>query len=552
MAENNTYDINFLLSALLKKIVVPTEFHNKCQAIEEMLEDDVAGIVDTLTDFSVQSADVDWSIETANDRFTSKLKNWLNNINRDYKGRIPRGIGALAQEYFKERWKGSSFPILKITEWKTWEGIKVPSKMFFVDGGSVYAKDIDNDTTTKKLIGYDYYLGSDMEEKLNEGVIISNPYGRWYDKYPNPYLIKRGIYHNFKIIQSLKDKETEILDQVIPFLLSIKKGFKGTTPDESKTYSNEELKQVVQDIRDLIKDVKNPKTKNSKIPVRATNFDEELNQLIPDLKAIFEAGLFTVAERNILSGLGFIDIAEAVSVSRRESILNPKAFIKEIEKAVKDFQNTILKELIFRIIEQNKGAHRKYVNSEIYIAHTPIHIFQTHEFKNQMRLCWERGQLSNQTYCEVVGEVSYKTEVLRREKETKDGLQYTMYPPIRENREGQGIDIPGEEPIKETPKKKEKDTDVNGKPIPQDKLTDKDKYDIGKIKLETAPYTKITDLPPAVRKKLSPAKQRAWLKIFNNAYRFMMKKTGDAKRSESYAFRVAWSQIKQVKSKKSK
>ena len=42
------------------------------------------------------------------------------------------------------------------------------------------------------------------------------------------------------------------------------------------------------------------------------------------------------------------------------------------------------------------------------------------------------------------------------------------------------------------------------------------------------------------------------MKIFNNAYRFYLKKFGDAKKAETLAFRTAWSQIRQVKSKKRK
>lgn len=921
MSEDNIYDINWLLSSMLNKIIVPTEFHNRCKAVEEMLESDVAGIVDTLTDFSVQSADLDWSIETANDRFTSKLKNWLGNINKDYNGRIPRGIGALAQEYFKERWKGSSFPILKIVEWKTWEGIKVPSKMFFVDGSSVYAKSIDNDNMTKKLIGCDYYLGRETKEKLDKGVIITKPFSRWHKDYPNPFLIKRGVYFNWKIIESLKDKESEILSQVIPFLLSIKKGFKGTTPEESKTYTDPQLKQVVQDVRDLIKDVKNKKTKDGKIPVRATNFDEELTQLIPDLEAIFKASLFTVAERNILSGLGFIDIAEAVSTSidkrekvlvkhnntikniavgnldnelkksdnlkvptydngemkwknaklwkhhyegqmyrifsdegkdfvettanhsimvwkdgnliskradelktgdnllilnkfldnnkyqniiyydrlgsnqskkvrnkreiivdeevgyllgfylaegcttkcsvnisntnkdlinkiksitieklhkkpyiykcktecerwknvydfrihsmslsewfkknfntgasnkeipdiifnspnsvkekflegylagdghllerdkiwtsstasinlakdlmllakmigynpylrvhtlknrkwniayiirytkninriptniipnrklsnsgylknaqelkefflnlpkdwvikkvsniekyeyndmvydlevednptfvagtgilvhnsRRESILNPKAFIQEVKKGVKDFKNNILRELIFRIIDENKGAHRKYVNSEIFISHTPIHIFQTSEFKNSMRLLWKNGQLSNETYCSVVGEVDYRAEVNRRKKEIESGEEIIMYPHYTQNLE----DKESFEEIKRQQEfyKEEKIEDKNGKPLPPDKTEpeQKEEYDIGKKELEIAPYKTVKELPSSVRKVLSPSLQSVFRKVFNSAY--------EKYHNDSRAFRIAWGVIKKI------
>jgi len=483
MSDNNNLNINFLLSALLKKIVVPTEFHNRVSAVREMLEDDVSGIVSTLSDFSVQSSDVDWSVETANNQFTKKLKNWLDNLNRDFNGRIPRGINALAQEYYKERLV-SSFPILKIVEWKNFEGIKVPSKMFFVDGESVYSKAIDNDNITKKLIGYDYYLGREMKEKLEKGVIITNPYGRWYDEYPNPYLIKRGVYHNWKIIQSLKNKQTDILEQIIPYLLLIKKGFKGNTIDESKSYTNEELKAVVKQFQDLITDLKTVKAgdKSVKSPTRATNFDEELTHLIPDLEAIFKASLFTVAERSILSGMGFIDIAEAVSSSRRESILNPKAFIQEVKTGVKDFQNTILKELIYRIIEQNKSSHRKYVNSEIYIAHTPIAVFQTQEFKDSIRQLYDRGRISSQTAVELIAETSFGTEVMRREKEEKEGINKKMFPVVTKNQEGTGA----------VTNKEVKTEDKNEKELPDDKVDEieKQEYDIGKKEIKTKKKSK--------------------------------------------------------------
>ena len=62
-----------------------------------------------------------------------------------------------------------------------------------------------------QLINYDYYLGKAGKNKLNKGVLFSRPYGRWFDKYPTPYLIKRGVYHNWKIIQSIKLRSIEQL-----------------------------------------------------------------------------------------------------------------------------------------------------------------------------------------------------------------------------------------------------------------------------------------------------------------------------------------------------
>jgi len=589
--------VNFALSLLLKKIVVPSDYENQCKAVKELQMDDVSGLVDSLTDFAVQSANVDFSIETDNVQFTKILKKWLDRVNLDYP-QIPSGIQALAKEYFQVRWKYSSFPVLKIAEWDEMDGITVPTKMFFVDGQSIIARDIDEGDENLKVTNYDYYIGSKKEDKfkLEKNCIFARPYGRWFDKYPVPYLIKRGVYHNFKIIQSLKNMQSKILDQIIPYLLLIKKGTEGLAKENIKTYSQPELQEIVAQFQSLMDEVKSTKVgeKNVRSPIRATNFDEDIKHLIPDLGTIMKPELFAQAERNILSGLGFIDVIQGISDTRKESVLNPKAFVTEVKSGVEGFRG-ILKELVF-LIQQKNAKHTKYINSEFYIEASPVRAFQTDEFKNQMRLLWERGQVSDQTYCEMVGEVTFKTEVHRREKEAKEGTDYTMYPHVRENKEGVGIDIPGVETT-------DKDTDKDGNPIDNDKIDDKEKYNIGakftcscpkcgtkktapegkhcnkikcpkcgssmrranrpgtgrpdkspnakktKAELVTAPYTKITSLPSEVKKKLTPTKQRAWMKIFNNAYKLYMKKYGDSKKAETLAFRTAWSQIKMVKSK---
>ena len=200
--------LNFVLSMMLKKIVVPSDFHNQVKVVRMIQEDDVSGLVDSLTDFAVNTACVDFNIETDNEKFTEILEDWLFTLNQGYNGKTPVGLKPLAKEYFKERWKYSSFPVLRISEWEsTKNGIILPTKMFFVDGESIHAKDV-NDSDVLTVGSYDYYLGKNMENKMEKGYIFSRPYGRWFDKYPTPYLIKRGIYHNWKIIQSLKIKTT--------------------------------------------------------------------------------------------------------------------------------------------------------------------------------------------------------------------------------------------------------------------------------------------------------------------------------------------------------
>jgi len=586
--DNGTF-INYALSLLLKKITVPGDYHNQVKAVKEMLMDDMSGIVDSLTDFAVNSASVDYTLESDNEKFADILQRWLNKINIAYKGRIAPGIKEIAKEYFKERWKSSSFPILKVAKWEVGEGgLILPTKMFFIDGEDIWAKEKeeDNDLT---LFSYDYYIGKKEEDKykLEKNCLYARPYGRPFDKYPTPYLIKRGVYHNFQIIKSLKAHQTKVLDQIIPYLTLIKKGSEGLAKNNIKTYSNKELQQVVEDMQDLVDEMKSTKVGDKAVqsPIRATNFDEEIKHLIPDISTMFDSKLFSQAERNILAGLGFIDIAQSISDSRRESVLNPKVFIEEVKSGVEDFKNQILKPLLYEIQEKNK-RNKKYMNTKIIVTSSPVRGFMSDNFKQELRLLWKHGQLSDQTYCEMVGEVEFATELHRREREAKNGIDEIMYPHITENKEATGIDLPGDEP-------EDEDTDENGEPKDRDKIDDKEKFDVssnqceclkcgnklstdkhcneincpkcggrmrrvgrpgtgrpdkspnakGKSEKElvTAPYSKPADLPARIKKNLSPSLQRTFIRIFNNAYKQY--------ENDTKAFRVAWSAIKKIAKK---
>ena len=496
--------VNFALSLLLKKIVVPSDYENQVKAVKELQMDDISGLVDSLTDFAVQSASVDFSIETDNEQFTKILKKWLDRVNLDYP-QIPSGIQALAVEYFKVRWKYSSFPVLKIAEWKEMDGITVPTKMFFVDGQSIVARDINEEDQNLKVTNYDYYIGEKKEPKykLEKNCIFARPYGRWFDKYPVPYLIKRGVYHNWKIIYSLKNMQSKILDQIIPYLLLIKKGTEGLATQNIKTYSQPELESVVEEMQFLMNEIKssNAGDKSVKSPVRVTNFDEKIEHLIPDLKTIMQPILFAQAERNILSGLGFIDVIQGISDTRKESILNPKGFVTEIKSGVDGFKG-ILKELVF-LIQDHNTRHNKYANGTFYVTASPVNTFMTDTFKQEIRLLWKHGQLSNRTYCELVGETEYQTEIHRRDKEAKQGVDETMRPHMTDNKEGVGIDIPGEKPISD-------DVDKTGKPKDKDKIDDKEKFKMSKKHLEgTSEITPIVKrITGVVKKKVKRGKKR--------------------------------------------
>jgi cation transport regulator ChaB len=540
--DNNVY-LNWVLSALLRKVVVPSEFHDQVEAVKLMLKDDVSGLVDALTDFAVDTATVDFSIESENQNLTNILQEWLYTLNSGYEGKVPVGIRELAKEYFKERWKHSSFAVLKIAKWEKIGEFMLPTQMFFVDGGSIWAQDKDNTDENLDLLNYDYYLGKGEDAPLDKNVIFAKTNGRWFDEYPTPYLVKRGVYHNWKIVQSLKDKEVKILDEVIPYFMLIQKGTEGLATSGTKTYSDEELKQVKEQFQQLMDDTHSVETseeqRDRKTPVRATNFDEEIKHVIPDLETIFKPILFQQTERNILAGLGFIDVVQGISDSRRESVLNPKAFIEEVKSGVEDFKQ-ILKQLVLLIIEQNK-THIKFVSKKFYVMSSPVKAFMTDDFKAMIRSLYDRGLLSKQTTVELGAEVEFRTEKHRRKKEVSEGLEVEMYPPVVQNKEGTGADTLGTQ---------EKVNDTEEEEIPEEKKNEVEKqnYNIGKEgqkkeeeELEVAPYNNIGDLPSQIKNNMDSDLQSVFVRVFNNAY----KQYG----SDIRAFRISWSVIRNIAKK---
>ena len=425
---------------LLTKSTVPTDFHAQASCIDLMLKSDNSGLIDSLVDFMVSSALTKFSIETMSEEVNLKetLNNWLEFINEDYRGQgIEVGIRGLAKEYFKERWKGASFPILKIAKWETINNYLLPTKAFFIDGSSVYAQDKDNNEMLE-LINYDYYLGNiftPANKLAGDKVIITKPFCRWFDKYPVPYLIKRGVYQNWKTLDTIKNKQQQLIEQVIPYLLLIKKSTEGLLHDKVKAYTEPELKQVVEDYKKIQSKLDYLTAETNKTPIRATNADEELQHIIPKLDDLFKRELFLEGDRAILSGLGFIDVIDGVSSSRRESVLNPKPFISEINNGVEDFK-VIIKDLLASIKYNNEKDHRKYTNIKVEILSSPIKTFMSDEFKKVLVQSYDRGNLSKETFLELVPEVDIRTELYRRKVESKTGVEEDLYPHIVRNDEG--------------------------------------------------------------------------------------------------------------------
>ena len=455
--------LNFMISS----INVPEGFQEQANSIKSMLSDDVSGLVDSLSDFMVSSASVGFTIEAGNDKLTSILKKWLDKVNFGYNGLVPIGINELSKEYFRERWKMASFPVLKVAKWELFDGLLLPTKMFFVDGGSIHAYD-KKESNEIQLINYDYYLGEKNTKgtnKLEKNVIFSKPNCRWFDKYPVPFLIRRGIYHNYKIIESIKQQEERTLSRVIPYLLHITKG--GDLKNMVKTYSDPQLQDISDQFKQLTKDIK----QNNGAGIRTANFDENIKHLIPDLTTLFTPVLFASAEKNILSGFGYINLAEALTSSGKSAILNPKGFIEEVKDGVSGFKQ-ILSQLVYQIQDKNRKDHSKYMNDKFHIISSPVKGFMTDEFKRLVRVMYDRGRISSQTAVELVAEVDFETEVMRREREDKNDIQKKMYPVITQNQEDKS--------------QVSDELDKNDKIIPDDKKNkvEKQEYENASVELK--------------------------------------------------------------------
>jgi len=546
---SNGLFLNYLLSALYRRVIVPNDFHTQSIAIMEMMRNDVSGLVNSLTDFQVHAATgVEYHIHTGNNALDKILKEWLHSLNSEYNGKIPSGVHPLANQYYQERWKGSSFPILKIIDWSEQGGLLLPSKLAFVEGGSVYSRRVSLDQNYVDLCGYDYFLGRrrDDADKLEKNCIITKPFCRWHNEYPVPYLIKNGVYYNWKLIQSLKDKQAMILDQILPYLLTVQKGTEQLAIQKDINYDDDKLKKVAGQIEEVIQrmnDFQFDGQRKSKTPIRVTQFDEEIKHLIPDLGTILKQDLFTVFEKGILCGMGFIDVADAVSSNRKESILNPKAFIQEVNSGVTDFAQ-IVKDMTLMIKNKNKDA-TKYTNLEWKVKTTKPQIFITSDFRDMMLSIYNRGGISKKTLVETVGDCDYHHEVEQRSHEAKSGDEWLMFPPVTQNVEQVGLMYPENPP--DNPKGgSQKDTEKDMKTT-QEKLSPdaKQKYNKASIildGLEGSPYHNIAQIPPEVKKHLPGLKaQRKWLATFNSAYSYQLGKTGgDKKKAETYAFKIAY------------
>ena len=437
------------------EIIVPEDFYTQVYEVKEVLESDISGIVNTMLDFAINCAAVEYTIETDNEKFTELISDWFKQININLLGRIPTGIKPLAKEYFRERWKNSSLLLLR-TKWENVEisGTKLymPTKMWFVDGMNVI---IENEDPETRIIGTeDYYLRINSKNKVtlptdnkDEFIFVQKPFDSWSSIYPIPFLIQRGLYKNLKLYDLLSKKGEKFIAKALDYLLMLKKGTERLALEGGAdyTYSKEDLTKVKDEFKAMMSDAKN----TAGTPTYVTNFDTMMEHVTPDYSKVMNENVYAPLEKRLLAGLGLIEVVEGVASTRREGILNPKPFISEVENGIQDF-TSLLTDVATLIKQKNQKEHPKYFGEKLQLHYTPIKTFISDTLRDHLRSCYDRGVISKQTYAEVVGQVDFDIEATRRtsEKETKqDDL---FYPPVITNQEQYANDT-SKQPLKPIP-----------------------------------------------------------------------------------------------------
>jgi len=509
------------------EITVSDDFHDRCGYVAEIRDNDVTGIINTVIDYSINSAsEAKFRVECSEESLEDLLNLWLEQININING-VPTGLHELAKEYYKERWAGSSLCLLKVDKWKSItkgaNSITVPTVLYFVIGGSVYIK--RSNAKNYKLGTDKYFLDPEMKanEISTDMSIIQKPFGRWFTEYPTPYLIKQGVYKNWKAIEVLQNKGNEVITKILPYLFLMEKGTEAMYLQNKGEYTDKDLKDMVNNFKDA---VERYNKEGAKLPVTGVPFDQKYQHLIPDLLPILREELYAQGSRSILSGLGFIDVVQGVSSTRKESVLNPKPFVAEVNAGVDGFK-AILMDIIGLIIKENKGSHKKFFSDNTYlkIVSSPLKI-NVETLIDSLRSAFVYGTISIQTYQEILG-IDPEQELERMKKEMADGLRDLYYPHLIQNTE-RDPDANITVPPKVTKKQEEKQVEKEKKPENMQEA-------VAQENLETAPYDKLADLPPAV-KKYPEGAQKVFMEVFNSIYN----ETHD----ESRAFAGAWSKLK--------
>jgi cation transport regulator len=532
MSENyNNYLWQQIFTELLQsrlKIVVSKEFHKQVEQIDLLLSNDKTGIVSTIVEFMIQSATTNFQFESGNDTLDAILKGWTNQLNLGISQDIPTGLRPLTQQYLRERWR-SSFIALNVN-WEKKDDYYLPSEMWLTDGKSVYV-----DGTENKLGGYVYSIGKEQEKKLitnaNKSILIRKPYNAWFDKYPTPYLIKKGALYHALVKNELVSRQSDVINSIIPHILAIKAG-NDTFAKAGEMPTKPELEALKEQVKEMADNYRYSREKGGNYG--AFPYDVTIENIIPDLTKILNDTIVSPSNKNLLFALGLVEL-EGFSSTRQEAILNPKVLVEEVKNAVNDWAD-LLEDVLFLILEKNKKAHPKVANSSARVVPGTVKAFMTNDMRVMLRSLFDRGTIGHQDILENTTDLDFQISFNRRKKEQGE-INDVLYPHIIQNLENDIRDI---DPLKNnSPEQKKSEKDISASLEDADTKEIENYLNLGRnMEYLQAPYENVDQLPDAVKNHLPIPAQLIFLRVVNQALK-------DGK-SESDAFRLAWGVVKKT------
>lgn len=509
-----------IISMLSVEAIKPAKtFHKQVCDVQNILSSDSSGLANTIIDYIVDCvANVRYEAETDNANLTKELNAWLKNINSALRGKnIEVGVNGLARQYAKEIIANSSMALLRTVKSDSDKALPLPDLMWLVDGKDVYTVSADD----KEIGKQEYILRTGKSSQINlpkldgEMIFVQMPFERWGEKYPTPFIIRRGIWKNLKVLELISDKGEEIVRKAIAYFFSILKGNAALVNSQhGGIYGSEEIAKIREHWVEFQQDASSGKT-----PTAITNFDTAYEHIIPDYKKAIDQALLVPSQRKILMGFGLIEVLEGTgTASRREAVINPKPFIAMVNGLINSYCS-----LLKDVIESSESFGRKYDKYEVRIKASPVKDFVSLDEKQFLRSILDRGRLDIRSFIEDVLGMDYNIIYNRRKAEASEGTEDIFYPYIVSNSEQYANDKVS---------KDDKHPNAEIKDTPEAI----DFKNAGSV--ETAPYRKLSELPKSI-KGLPIDLQRVWKDVWNKSYN----KYAD----ENRAFKLANGIIKKIK-----
>ena len=448
MSLNPNSDLYFkqLISRLLNgagtKINVPVDFAHRQEKIVELLDNDYTGIVKTIVEFMISTGSVNMNFVTDNTNLTKALQDWANHkLNAKISLDIPSGLKALTTQYMRERWT-SSFIVLNIL-WGEINGLTLPSKMWFSDGGQVIVGGDEDALNGKK-----YFLGNvdnQIRSTDKHTILIRKPFNSWYVGYPTQYLVGKGVIYNALLKKALISKQADVIEEMIPYILALRAG------DATLLAKNMmgDIQKQLGDVKDSLKQAKrNQKYRTDEGDmILKGRYDLNLEHIMPDLTKLFNDTIVKPVNNDLLCGLGLVEL-QGFSSDRQEAILNPKVLVEEILNGVADFQ-ALMEEVLDIVQEKNSELHPKQMGQDIRVVPGVVKAFLTQDMRKLIKDYTNTGELAIEDSFEALPQgFDFEISKKRRQQEQDNGDEDLFFPRVILN---QDSNTKSDTPLTRTP-----------------------------------------------------------------------------------------------------